>query len=297
MNLKNQKAKVMNKVLPLVSVNIRTFNSEKTLVQTLESVKQQTYLRMEIIISDGGSLDKSVEVARKYGAKVGFAEKLGDARYQNYKRSKGKYILSLDSDQTMDKNLISRCVSVCEEKNIDALTISEKSLIEKGTFLEKLIAYDKWVIDKSKDADVVFGTACPRFFRKELLDKISWPKELAIFDDTILYSEILKSHAKVDYLSYPSIWHHEVSSWIVFIKKFYRYGKGYLGALKERPATIAAHSLPRRSYFSPAAFSKPTYFLGLFVLYSVKIVSASFGVLSSLISNNILNKRVKKLLQ
>lgn len=285
------------KKTPLVSVNIRTYNSQKTLVKALQSVKNQTYKNIEILLSDGYSSDDSVKIAKKYGAKVGFAEKLGDARYQNYKRSKGEYILSLDSDQTMDKSLVARCVSVCKKKNIDALTISEKSLIDKGTFLEKLIAYDKWVIDKNKDADVVFGTASPRFFRKKLLDKIAWPKELAIFDDTILYSQILGTHAKVDYLSYPSIWHHEVSSWFVFVKKFYRYGKGYLGALKERPVTIAAHSLPRRSYFSSSAFSKPTYFLGLLVLYFVKIVSASFGVLSSLISNNILNKRVKKFLQ
>ena len=40
---------------PLVSVNIRTFNSEKTLEKTLESVKNQTYPNTEIIVSDGNS--------------------------------------------------------------------------------------------------------------------------------------------------------------------------------------------------------------------------------------------------
>lgn len=268
---------------PLVSVNIRTYNSERTLEKALQSIKAQTYPNIEIVVSDGFSRDKSVAIAKKYGARVNFADKLGDARYQNYKQSIGKYILSLDSDQIIDKGLIELCVSLCEEKKFDALTIAEKSIIQRGTFLEKLIAYDKWVIDQTHDADVVFGTACPRFFKRSLLDKITWPKELAIFDDTILYEEILRIGAKVSYVSKQAIRHHEVTSWIILMKKFYRYGKGYFGALRAKPTTIAAHSLPRRSYFSSVALSKPHYFLGLLLLYAVKVAAASTGAASYLI--------------
>lgn len=268
---------------PLVSVNIRTYNSAKTLEETLQSVKDQTYKNIEILVSDGRSTDESVEIAEKYGASVRFADKLGDARHQNYEYSKGKYILSLDSDQALDKKVVEECVRECEEEGYDAITIAEKSIIDKGTFLQKLIGYDKWVIDQNKDADVNFGTACPRFFKKELLKDIRWPKELAVFDDTILYAELLNKKAKISYMGKYYINHHEVSSWIVFAKKFFRYGKGYFGALKERPTTIAAHSLPRRSYFSKAAFSKPHYFVGLLFLYVVKATAASFGVLSYLL--------------
>lgn len=268
------------KNLPLVSINIRTFNSAKTLEEALQSVNNQTYKNIEIIVSDGFSKDRSVSIAKKYGASVNYADKLGDARYQNYKESRGKYVLSLDSDQVLDKKLIEVCVNLCERRGLDALTISERSIIKKGTFLEKLIAYDKWVIDQNKDADLVFGTACPRFFKRNLLDKIIWPKELAIFDDTILYEELLKQNAKISYVGSCSIRHYEVTDWTALIKKFYRYGKGYFVAWQKSPGTIAAHSLPRRSYFSKAAFSKPHYFLGLLILYMVKALAASFGVLS-----------------
>lgn len=264
----------------LVSVNIRTFNSAKTLEETLRSVKDQTYSNIEILVSDGYSSDDSVKIARKFGALVNMADKLGDARYQNYVKSRGKYILSLDSDQVLDTKLIEECVKECEKNGFDALTVAEKSIIDKGTFLQKLIAYDKWVIDRTQDQDVTFGTACPRFFRKELLKDIHWPKELAVFDDTILYAELLKKNAKIKYISGYYIRHHEVSNWIVFAKKFYRYGKGYFGAFKQKPTTIAAHSLPRRSYFSKAAMTKPYYFLGLLLLYVVKATAAILGVMS-----------------
>lgn len=265
---------------PLVSVNIRTYNSDKTLEKALISVKDQTYRNTEVLVSDGYSKDESVKIAKKYGARVNYAHKLGDARIQNYRKSRGKYIFSLDSDQVLDKKLIQFAVELCEKKGLDALTISEKSLITKGTFIEKLIAYDKWVIDKNRDDDSMFGTACPRFFKKEFLKSVRWPEQLAVFDDTILYSELLEKGARVDYLASQSIWHHEVTSWAVFAKKFFRYGKGYFRALEQNPKTIAAHSLPRRSYFSKAAFTKPVYFLGLIVLYFVKAVAACLGALS-----------------
>lgn len=271
------------KTQSLVSVNIRTFNSEKTLEKTLQSVKNQTYRNFEIIVSDGRSTDNSIDIAKRYGARVHYVEKLGDARYKDYQKSRGKYLLSLDSDQVLDSRVIEKCVDLCEKKGFDAVTISEKSIVQKGTLLEKLIAYDKWVIDQNKDADATFGTACPRFFKKELFDTLKWPKGLAVFDDTILYAELIKNGAKVAYLSKPSIRHHEVSSWIVLFKKFIRYGKGYPNAFKSQPSTIAAHSLPRRSYFSKAALTKPHYFFGLLILYIVKVSAAAMGAFSSML--------------
>lgn len=270
---------------PFVSVNVRTFNSQKTLEKTLKSVKNQTYRNIEVIVSDGYSKDRSVEIAKSYGAKVHYVAKLGDARYQDYKISRGKYLLSLDSDQVLDPKVIERCVNLCENERFDAVTISEKSIIQNNTLIEKLIAYDKWVIDQNRDADAMFGTACPRFFKKELFERLKWPEGLAVFDDTILYEELLRNGAKVAYLSDQSISHHEVSSWIIFFNKFIRYGKGYPKAFQSKPSTIAAHSLPRRSYFSKAALSKPHYFLGLLLLYFIKGAGAGIGVLSYIIQN------------
>lgn len=279
------------KIKPLVSVNIRTYNSGKTLRETLESVKNQSYKNIEIVISDGYSKDNSLTIAKEFDTRIDYADKLGDARYQNYTNSKGKYIFSVDSDQTLDKGLIETCVYECEVNKNNALIIAEKSLLKSGTFLEKLLQYDKWLIDKTKDSDVVFGTACPRFFRKDLLEGVEWPKELSIFDDTVLYSQLSSKGAKIKYVSSQFLKHYEVTSWLIFAKKFYRYGKGYVTALKTKPGTIAAHSLPRRSYFTKFAISKPHYFLGLMLLYTVKASMASFGAVSAIISNILNNKK------
>ena len=51
---------------PLVSVTVITYNSSKTVLETLDSIKAQTYQDLELIVSDDCSTDNSVEVCRKW---------------------------------------------------------------------------------------------------------------------------------------------------------------------------------------------------------------------------------------
>lgn len=51
---------------PLVSVPIITYNSSETIIETLESIKAQTYLNIELIISDDCSKDNTVEICQKW---------------------------------------------------------------------------------------------------------------------------------------------------------------------------------------------------------------------------------------
>lgn len=270
----------MKKKLPLVSINIPTYNSARTLGETLKSIQDQSYKQIEVIVADGHSRDKSVAIAKSYGARVLYAEKLADARYTCFIHSRGKHILILDSDQVLHPKTVETCVRTCEKEKCAAITISERSIISKGTLIEKLIAFDKHVVDKNKDADAMFGTALPRFFVRSALASIKWPKNLIVFDHTYIYMELVRAGMKVVYIDSAPITHHEVTTWFAFCKKFYRYGRGYIEALRGEPGPIVAHSLPRRSYFTLAALRKPHYFLGLLLLYIVKVLAAGVGVLS-----------------
>lgn len=88
-----------------LSVVLATFNEEKNLPACLDSVKN---LADEIIVVDGSSADKTVEVARKYGAKVNVVENLPNFHINKQKAidlATKDWILQLDADERVTPEL------------------------------------------------------------------------------------------------------------------------------------------------------------------------------------------------
>lgn len=95
----------MNKPMPLVSVIIPVYNVERYLRECVNSVLQQTYTNIEIILVDDGSTDRSGMICDEYegrDARIAVIHKanggLSDARNEGLEICKGEYIAFLDSD-------------------------------------------------------------------------------------------------------------------------------------------------------------------------------------------------------
>lgn len=94
------------KNLPLVSIMIATFNSEMLLPGTLDAIKKQTYPaeNIEILIVDGGSKDKTLEIAKQYGCTILNNDKTEpvNAKLIGLKAAKGKYLVTIDHDEVIE---------------------------------------------------------------------------------------------------------------------------------------------------------------------------------------------------
>jgi glycosyltransferase involved in cell wall biosynthesis len=93
-----------------LSVVIITFNEEANLGRTLESVKPLVADgNGEIIVVDSGSTDRTVEVAKSFGAKVFVEEWKGYAAQKNsaIDKATGDWILSLDADEELERGTAS----------------------------------------------------------------------------------------------------------------------------------------------------------------------------------------------
>src|SRR6201987_874356 len=89
-----------------LSVVIITHNEEANLGRTLESVKPLVADgKGEIIVVDSGSTDRTVEIAKSFGAKVFIEEWKGYAAQKNsaIDKATGEWILSLDADEELDR--------------------------------------------------------------------------------------------------------------------------------------------------------------------------------------------------
>lgn len=106
----------------MISVIIPTYNEEKNIKRCLESLENQTVPRneFEVIIVDGQSKDRTVEVARKYADKViqQKSKGIGGARNDGVKVSKGNIIATTDADCVPFKNWIERVQKSFEKEKI-----------------------------------------------------------------------------------------------------------------------------------------------------------------------------------
>lgn len=274
----------------LVSVNIPTYNSAKTLEETLSSIARQTYAPIEIIVIDSYSEDATVEIAKKFDAKIFTADSLALARKIGVENSAGTYIFLVDSDQALERDTVERCVRACEEEGSDAVTLFEVSRITKNTFAEKVIAYDKWLFHSLQDDDPIHGTAIPRFFKTEFMKRVDFLNNPPItFEHTMIHNEIVKMGARVKFVD-SHIYHYETLTFRDVFKKFKRYGYYYMPALQKDANLVMHHSLPRRVYFTLKAWKNPVLLLGLFYLYFVKGFATLAGIISYLN-----DKRLKKI--
>ena len=98
---------------PLVSILIPAFNAERWIGDTMRSALAQTWPRKEIIIVDDGSLDHTVDVARRFSSKevkVVTKENQGAAATRNHalSLSHGDYIQWLDADDLLSPDKIAK---------------------------------------------------------------------------------------------------------------------------------------------------------------------------------------------
>src|SRR2546426_834552 len=91
---------------PLLSIVIVVYNAGSTLKHAIESVLNQTYKNIELIIIDGGSNDNTLQIINNYSSQIGYfiSEKdngIYDAMNKGILAAKGDWILFLGADDIL----------------------------------------------------------------------------------------------------------------------------------------------------------------------------------------------------
>ena len=106
----------MQNTNPLVSIIMPAFNAEKSIGRAIESVLNQTYLNLELIIINDGSTDGTSDVVRKYkDARIRLIEQLNTglsgARNTGLTEVTGKYVVFIDSDDWYETDYVEKMIS------------------------------------------------------------------------------------------------------------------------------------------------------------------------------------------
>ena len=155
----------MDNLNPLVSVIIPTKNSARTLEKCLESIKNQSYQNIELIVVDNNSSDETKKIARKYTDKVfNFGPERSAQRNYGAKQASGEYLLIHDSDIYFNQDSVKECVDLTKKEECDAIILPEKS-IGIG-FWAEVKAYERSFYVGN---DYMEGA---RFFKKGIYEKL-----------------------------------------------------------------------------------------------------------------------------
>lgn len=176
---------------PLVSVIIPTKNSSKTLERCLQSIKNQTYKNIEIIVVDNNSIDKTKEIAKKYTDKVfNHGPERSAQRNFGVGQSKGKYLLIHDSDIYFPLESIKECVQIIEKEKSAALIIPERSI--GNGFWSKVKAFERSFYVGN---DLI---EAPRFFDKKVYEIVGgYDEDLVAGEDWDLGIRLRKKGFKI----------------------------------------------------------------------------------------------------
>lgn len=147
----------------MVSVIMPCYNDGAYIEESIRSVWAQTYQNLELIVIDDGSDDKKTldilkDIAENERCKVLHGNHGGPSAARNYgiKQACGKYILPLDSDDTIEPTYIEKAVHAIEEKPERGVVYCYADLFGEATGRWNLPAYsfEKMIVD-----NIVFITA------------------------------------------------------------------------------------------------------------------------------------------
>lgn len=213
----------MNK---LVSVVVTTLNNEATLERCLISISNQSYKNFEIIVVDRHSTDKTKEIAKKYTSLV-FDKEPERSAQRNFgvNKSRGEFILIIDSDMELTSDVISDCLSKTKSVEVGGVVIPEESV---GTGF--------WSKCKSLERSYYQGVdwmEAARFYRKKLYDKVGGFDENLISGEDWDLSQRIRQVSKLARAS-SLIYHDEGRITLLRLvqKKFY-YAKHFNEYLKK----------------------------------------------------------------
>ena len=195
----------------LISIVIPVFNVEAYLRKCLESVINQTYKNLEIIIVNDGSTDDSHQICKEYADKDSRIilisqdnQGLSGARNTGLKHVTGDYIFFIDSDDWIRADALEQAMSLAIEYNADCVACGSSKQFDEVEKTESKITIRKYSgIEFAYLMTKPGGYFCyawGRLIKKEYIPCISFPV-CYTFEDIPVMPKLISSMKTIIYTS------------------------------------------------------------------------------------------------
>lgn len=252
---------------PLVSIIIPVYNGEKFIDKCMDSVLNQTYKNLEIILTNDGSTDNSLEIIKRYAknhenVKYDSHENVGLSKTRNIalKKVTGDYVTYLDVDDYFDLNFIEKLMD--DNDDYDIVIGGYRNVYEDGKLnFEYMPKNNVW--ERYKRATVWAKIYKTDFLRK---NKIEYPDIRIFMEDTVYTMRCLSAANKVcikNYIGYNNVINYNS----ITHKENYKILKDVPKAIKE----IDSYIFNQKNYIKNNERIIKFYYFKLLIAYLVDL--------------------------
>ena len=197
--------------VPILSVIVPVYNAEEALRRCVDSILDQDWKDLELILVDDGSRDSSGDICDEYAKKDGRVRVIhkpnsgvSDSRNRALDMARGKYIQFADSDDWIAHDASAELLRTAEEHGCD-MVISDfyrvvgKRVQQKGNIDEEGVfsreQYAEYMMEDP--ADFYYGVLWNKLYRRELIElhglrmdpKVRWCEDFMFNLEYILHAE------------------------------------------------------------------------------------------------------------
>lgn len=202
------------------TIIIPFYNVEKYIDRCLKSVMAQSYQNYEVILVDDGSTDDSIIVAKKYQKE--YCEKIklieqnnkgqGGARNTGIKNAQGEYLVFVDSDDWIDKDLLLRVHNIVQNNKYQIITYNAYLAYNHHNefFDMNLSIKGEQDIRLNKNILRISLAVWNKVFRRDFWEKVNvqFP-EKTIYEDTSITVIMLMNSEKIFFLDEPLYYYYQ----------------------------------------------------------------------------------------
>ena len=219
---------------PLVSIIIPIYNTEKYLVECIDSVLNQTYKNLEIILVNDGSTDNSGIICAKYANKDNrikvihqINKGVSEARNTGLNIAKGDFINFIDSDDYIDLDEIEILVKNRVENGVvcngSIVLYKNRKIVKKSNKIYKLNKYNAlklYILEgaswsKREKLDYFIGSSMNnKLFSRNIFRNIRFDKNVKVSEDIDVMFDIILVSENIVLLPYAKYYyvHRNINS-------------------------------------------------------------------------------------
>ena len=183
-----------------VSVIVPVYNASEYLSKSIESILNQSYENLEIILIDDASTDNSKEIIKKYALKDSRIKPFysevnhGVSRTRNIglKSVSGDYIFFMDSDDTIMKDTIKIMVEKAIKYNSDLLDSYHLIIYKNKTFLEHKALKEDLILGNKENEKMITTSSyvTGKLIDTNLIKGLTFNEDLRRYEDLVFEHEL-----------------------------------------------------------------------------------------------------------